>query len=412
MNLEHNQQIKKIEEIFQTSAEDGAFSNLWYYIRDTKNVRIEFGLEITDYSENENDDTEYLVIGELYKEGFKDRYGDYYILKEFSHRNNINESKYIFENEKEVVHVENNNKKSIILMNIKREVLDSSIFPNKNFNFKQNEYEIPFDFIPKFTESLLFVTLGDKAFMSFLEIIRYELLLYNNADENHPYEIFNACLSISVIYELANFPIVKLELIYVMEEGYIEQIYPVIDYQHLNEIVNSFLRGDEILTNTSSLPKTIIDSLEGINNLISNKAPLKTIFKEYYTILEIYMSELYSKYYDDILLFEKSVTNEPDRKKYDLDNIKKNGEKYQTTNFKKINSLLSILAHGKMNTFPTDTKHEIKNNLIPLIEIFGWISQVRNQLTHSTAPNYLDDLLKTGILVLKDLIGKLNKIQK
>jgi len=407
MNLEHNQQIKIIEEIFQTSAEDGAFSNLWYYIRDIKNVRIEFGLEITDYSENENGDTEYLVIGELYKEGFKDRFGDYYLLQELSN-SQANEPKYILNSSKVF-----SNKN--ILYGFETgdlEGYDYLIRPNNRFVFDKNEYEIPFDFIPKFTESLLLVTLGDKPFMSFINDVSKQLLIVENDDEEIPNEIFNACLSISVIYEFSNLPVVKLDLIYIIEEGYIDQIYPVVDSKQLNDILNVFLKGDYILTDTSSLPKTIIDSLGEIQNLISNKAPLTTIFKEYYTILEIYMSELYSKYYDDILLFEKSVTNESDRKIYDLDNIKKFGEKYQPTNFRKINSLLSILAHGKMNTFSTDTKYEIKNNLIPLIEIFGWISQVRNQLTHSTAPNYLDDLLKTGILVLKDFIGKLSKIQK
>lgn len=398
MEIESHPQLKVIEDNFYQAGIDGAFTNLWYFIRDISNLIIEFGLEIDVYLDDETYIREYIVIGELYCEGLKLRNGEYLPLK-------IED--YPGERKYELIDMVKNKDGEEIDQQGLRMCATTNYRLAANFHYQPNKYDmqnIAVEQIAKLNEALLFVIFGDKKFKEFLLQVSHELML-----EEHEYlQDFSACLNVTTNYVYDDNQTARYTLIYMTEEGAIEEFFAISSSKYLDQLANQFIKGWDFESLSPSLPKSIIDMINDVENMIDKGAPLRTILQGYHTIFENYIKDLYIRYYDQILKLEKRITNEGDRDNYCLDLIKKHGERYSITNFKKSKSLLLLLAHDRIDTFDQTTKELIKSDLIPLLDFVSPYSNLRNYVTHDKPPVYMDDLFRTGIRILKDLLRKLH----
>ncbi|WKZ70019.1 MAG: hypothetical protein QY331_01970 [Melioribacteraceae bacterium] len=398
MEIESHPQLKVIEDNFYQAGIDGAFTNLWYFIRDISNLIIEFGLEIDVYLDDETYIREYIVIGELYREGLKLRNGEYLPLK-------IED--YPGERKYELIDMVKNKDGEEIDQQGLRMCATTNYRLAANFHYQPNKYDmqnIAVEQIAKLNEALLFFIFGDKKFKEFLLQVSHELML-----EEHEYlQDFSACLNVTTNYVYDDNQTARYTLIYMTEEGAIEEFFAISSSKYLDQLANQFIKGWDFESLSPSLPKSIIDMINDVEQLIEKRAPLKTILKEYHTVFENYFNQLYLRYYDQILEFEKKITNEADRKKYFLDEIKKSGEGYGVSNLRSAKALLLVLTHERIETFDQTKKELIKSDLIPALDFFSPYSMLRNLATHSKAPNYMEGLFNYGIRAYKDILRSLH----
>lgn len=408
-------QILKIADKLCEAVQLGLFNDIWYYIKDFQNYKIQIQLEAF----NEDESSYMIIIGEIDSNGYKDVHANYYpinsdIQNKVPTITNNNKSKYdieyvrgICEDVRGVSEINNTSahgvKKNIERLNHISHVgtpFDLELKLNDTL-FEKNKFSInlPIDLLPKIEESVLrMLFFNDKLRKILFELTNMLYYADNDLDED-----FDGSLSfVSIITERQNNSLINIFMSFDYEEfnckiipednSILTEIYKILDYHAV------------ISNQLPSLPKTILDDLTDLEMKEQKPYYDKVIvFKEYHRLVERFANYIYDKLYDEIQKSSSIITDEDTRKYLSITEMVRKKESYKIMSLKKFSDLLKYLTHRDINILDSEMKNELKEKYIPIIDTYSGFSQLQNIYTHDKLT--IDpSVIKTGIVALKHII--------
>ena len=403
--------LKRIEIIsdeLSKAIHDGLFNNIWFFIKDFSNYRLQF---IVQDKNNENEQIENIIIGELNSFGFKDVDGNYNPLtfERCIDKSDTDKSippKYLAELvgddywfddivPNDAAETTDNQKTNEI------QIIRAGIFSAHSFELLPFKYHIekndftatlPIELLYKIEESITFELVNN---IPLKEFLFKSLFLTFKAEFE-----FESYLSL-VSYIKDDKGNAYLNTFFGLDIGNFFSIIKPAHHDILKE-ANKLTATTRISSKVQKLLTTFLDDLLEIEEKERSKIGFGLVFREYHRLIERLGNYIYENLYHQIQTVAESIPNEL-HYEYNLKQILSRKDLYRITNLNQFSKLLRLISSNYSNIIIGDVKKEVKEKYIPVIDTFSGFSSLRNIQTHDKI-SIEDDVLIAGINACKTVI--------
>jgi len=398
-------QVKIINDRLVKAVNDGIFNDLWFYIKDFNNYKLEMLFSYLD----ENDKDVSLVIGELNRYVYKNYYGKEVILKYDSPYlpkgiQNRSNNKYSIED----LYSKTNLEKIENYDSVKKEngfpifippQPDSIYLRPEKKHFKDNLFSIELnkEFLFKVEESILNFCFKDNRFRNLL----LELQSIINIDDSVGEIYFISTLNDKYGYIPPN------NIFYFNEERFECKLQPL--SINIIDEVNRIVGYREISDKIQKLPKSFLDDFIESEKMEKTNTKKRMIFKEYHRIIETIINDyFYKKHFNKIIQICNKLNMEGKRNPI-LNNIIKFKEDFNVTNLEGVDYIMYIFSRNSSDIYNDKIKEIIEKEIRPTVKAFESLSKFKNCVAHDN-PFLNNQLYIFGINSLKTIILKLHQI--
>ena len=394
--------IKIISDQLDNAVNKGLFNNIWFFIKDFKNYKLQFFIE---YKQNENERIQYIIIGELNSFGFKNINGKDIplafnsIIDSFQYKSIP--PKYLAElvGEETLFDIENPGTSPIIQAGT-FEPHKFELFPF-HYHIEKNDFSInlPIELLYKIEEAITLELVNNNQlkeylfkslFLTFYKEFRFDskFIFISNIKDEKGYPFLNTFFGFSTF---DFFSILKPIHFDILKEA--------------NKLLETTVKISSI---ASTLPKTLFDDLLEIEEKEDKKIGLGLILREYHRLIERLGNYIYDNLY---IIIQNDCESIPKELKYELgvEQMLKQKENYKITNLNKFSKLLKFLSSHHSQILNDNQKKEVKDQFIPIVDTFSSFSYLRNIQTHDRIP-IEDSVLLAGINAFKTVIRNVYKL--
>lgn len=399
------ERVKIINDRLVKAVKDGVFNDLWFYIKDFNNYKLEIMYSYLD----ENEDEVSITIGEFNRYVYKNFESKEIILKyDYPYlpgkRQPSDNNKYSIEDlysDENLNKIKLNDNLNLSMKGMRIIVVtpDSVYLRPEIKHFKENliSIELTKDFLFKVEESILNYCFNNDELKNLLCDLQGDINIDNSVGEIE---------FISILKDKWGY-IPPNDIFYFNEEWFESRLKPL-STKIINE-VNRILGVKEISDKIQKLPKSFLDDFIEAERMEKTNINKGVIFKEYHRIIETIINEyFYKKHFNKIISICNKL-NKEGKKNSILRKIINYKEDFNVTNLEGVDFIMYILAKKSTDIYDDKIKEIIEKEIRPTVKAFESLSKFRNDAVHNK-PVVNDQTYIYGINSLKTIILKLHKV--